>query len=572
MFAGVCRIAAALAIIGFTVGTVYAQVIPPGERAGRERERFVEPTAPAAVSTGPAISLPSTQAPAGAEGVFLIVRRVEIIGSTIYRPEQLAPLYQDILGQRVSLKAVYDLAARITAKYGGDGYVLSRAIVPPQQLNPGGATVQIKVVEGYVDRVEWPAELSRYRDFFSAYAAKIIADRPTNIRTIERYLLLAGDLPGLKFKNTLKPSPSETGGATLVVEVIEKPIEWNGRVDNRGSKARGPFQFLAAASLQNIFHQHEALTVTYAGATPLKELQYVSGAYRQVLNSEGLTLFANASYSWGRPGTFDLQLIDYRTRSTYAESGLSYPVIRSRERNLLISALAFMSDNLNDTNIPGAERFQRDYLRGFRLKVDADAADPLRGINQLNVYFSQGIEGLGSSRNLSPGELPPFPTPSNLLGRADFSKIEAQVSRLQPLVGGFSVFAAAYVQYAGMPLLAPEQCGYGGRFFGRAFDPSQFTGDSCWEVLGELRFDLPVGVAQITQAQLYGFADHGELYNRGHILGTPDWTNGSSVGGGLRLGWFNQFSADLSVAKAVDPGPRDVRDDWRFFFILAGRS
>jgi hemolysin activation/secretion protein len=123
-----------------------------------------------------------------------------------------------------------------------------------------------------------------------------------------------------------------------------------------------------------------------------------------------------------------------------------------------------------------------------------------------------------------------------------------------------------------MPLLAPEQCGYGGRFFGRAFDPSQFTGDSCWEVLGELRFDLPLGVAQISQAQLYGFADHGELYNRGHLPGVPDWTNGSSVGGGLRLGWENQFSADLSVAKAVDVGPRDLRDDWRFFFILAGRS
>jgi hemolysin activation/secretion protein len=572
MFAGVCRIAAALAIVGFSV-TANAQLIPSGERAGRERLRFVDPPAPAAVSTGPAIALPSTEAPPGAEGIFLVVRRVEIVGSTVYGPEQFAPLYQDVVGHRVSLKAVYDLAARITAKYGNDGYVLSRAIVPPQQLSPGGATVHIKVIEGYVDRVEWPAVLSQYRDFFTDYTAKIIADRPTNIRTIERYLLLAGDLPGLKFKNTLKPSTTETGGATLVVEVTEKPIEWNARVDNRGSKARGPFEFLVAPSLQNIFHQHEALTVTYAAAVPLKELQYISGAYRQVLNSEGLTLFANASYSWGRPGTFDLQLIDYRTRSTYAESGLTYPVIRSREANLAVSGLAFMSDNLNDTNIPLAERFQRDYLRGVRLRVDADAADPLRGINQANVTLSQGFEGFGSSKNFDPAAPgAPFPIPSNLLGRVDFTKVEGQVSRLQPLVAGFSVFGAAYVQYAGMPLLAPEQCGYGGRFFGRAFDPSQFTGDSCWEVLGELRFDLPLGIAQISQAQLYGFADHGELYNRGHLPGVPDWTNGSSVGGGLRLGWENQFSADLSVAKAVDVGPRDLRDDWRFFFILAGRS
>jgi hemolysin activation/secretion protein len=107
----------------------------------------------------------------------------------------------------VTLQTVYDIAAKITAKYGADGYVLSRAVVPPQELSPQGATVRIQIVEGYVDRVEWPATLSHYHDFFSYYANKIIAERPTNIRTLERYLLLAGDLPGLKFKNSPPPTP-----------------------------------------------------------------------------------------------------------------------------------------------------------------------------------------------------------------------------------------------------------------------------------------------------------------------------------------------------------------------------
>src|SRR5512132_3472809 len=99
MFAGVCRIAAALAITGFTV-TAYAQVIPPGDLAGRERQRFQQPPTAPAVSSGPAVSLPSTEAPPGAEGIFLVVRRVEIVGSTVYGPEQFAPLYQDVVGHR----------------------------------------------------------------------------------------------------------------------------------------------------------------------------------------------------------------------------------------------------------------------------------------------------------------------------------------------------------------------------------------------------------------------------------------------------------------------------------------
>ena len=36
------------------------------------------------------------------------------------------------------------IAQRLTAKYGNDGYVLTRAVVPPQELSPDGAVVRIE--------------------------------------------------------------------------------------------------------------------------------------------------------------------------------------------------------------------------------------------------------------------------------------------------------------------------------------------------------------------------------------------------------------------------------------------
>ena len=54
---------------------------------------------------------------------------------------------------------------------------------------------------------------------------------------------------------------------------------------------------------------------------------------------------------------------------------------------------------------------------------------------------------------------------------------------MQPLFWRLSFMVAAYGQYAGSPLLAPELCGYGGRVFGRAYDPSQLVGDSCLHVV-----------------------------------------------------------------------------------------
>ncbi len=557
MRVSVCRPLAAL-LIAFVPVVAVAQVIPPSELPGRERERFTQPPTPQAQPVGPAITLPSTVAPKGAEKVFVRVRGVRITGSTVYTAEQLAPLYADLINQRVPLTAVYALAQRITAKYGNDGYVLSRAIVPPQQLNPSGAIVHIEVVEGYIDKVEWPKQLSRYRDFFTDYAAKVTSQRPANIHTIERYLLLAGDLPGLKFSTSLRPSKHAKDASTLVVEVAEKRIDAKVQIDNRGTPARGPFEYLGSVTVNNLLGQHEALTFTYAGVVPLNELHYAAVNYKQVLTSEGLAFFADGSDAWGTPGTVPLELLQYRTLGPYGDAGLSYPFIRSRESNLTFSGLFFASNNESD--VLGAP-FNDDRLRGFRTKTDADLADAWQGINQFNVTISQGIEGLGSTENGNP-------IASRLVGRVDFSKIEGTASRTQPLFDRFSAYVSAYGQYAGTPLLVPEQCGFGGRYFGRAFDPSQLLGDSCIEAIGELRYDVPQQPVPLAQtSQLYTFTDYGQLYTRDASLGTPAVQDAASVGGGIRLGWLNHVDADLSVAKAIE-GPRN---DERFFFIMTAR-
>jgi hemolysin activation/secretion protein len=552
MFAGVLRWLAVLAMVLVSAAAT-AQPIPPAEQPGRERERFIEPPTPRAQPGGTVIALPSTTAPPGAAQVIVVVRDVRIVGSTVYTAAQLAPLYEELIGETVSLQAIYDLAQKITAKYGADGYVLSRAIVPPQNLNPRGATLRIQIVEGYVDRVEWPASLSRYRDFFSYYAAQITADRPTNIRTIERYLLLAGDLPGLRFKNSLKPSASKQGAATLVVEVSEKPFDALARFDNRGSQARGPYQYMGSVTANNLLRIHEAFTVTYAGTTQTRELQYFAAGYRQVLTAEGLTVFANASYGNGRPGTFDLELLEYRTRSALLEAGFSYPFIRSRERNLTLTLLGFASDDRSDTL---GELNTLDRLRGVRAKLDVDYVDAFTAINQLIFVYSRGFDGFGSTAI----------APLGSRGSVNFGKFEATFTRLQPLFARTSLFLAAYGQHAQTALLSPELCGYGGRTFGRAFDPSEITADSCAILLGELRYDIPHN--WFAQLQAYGFADRGWLRILEPDVGTSDKIDASSAGVGLRLGWPNVVTADLSAAKVLD-GPR--AQEWRGFFIVTAR-
>jgi hemolysin activation/secretion protein len=534
-----------------------AQVIPPSAQPGRERELFTTPPPPQAQPGGAIVTLPSAVAPPGAAQTVLIIAAIQVSGSTVYSTDELALLYQPLLGSRQTLQTVYDLAQRITAKYGNDGYVLSRAVVPPQQLDPNGATVRIEIIEGYIDKVEWPQRLARYRDFFSDYAARITAQRPVNIRTIERSLLLAGDLPGLKFASTFRPSEHERNASTLVVDVVEKTIDASAHIDNRGTPQRGPYEYYGSATINNLPGWQQALTLTYAGVVPFDELNYAAASYRQVLTSEGLTFFADGSDAWGTPGTAQLEALQYRTLGPYGDAGLSYPVIRLRESNLKLSGFFFASNS--ESYVQGAT-FNDDRLRGFRFRVDGDYADSLQGVSQLYAIVSQGIKGLGSTQNGNP-------LASRAAGQVDFTKLEGFAARTQPFGAGFSAYGAVYGQYAFTPLLVPEQCGFGGRFFGRAYDPSEILSDSCIEASGELRYDLPPVLPQVSQTQLYGYSDWGDLTTRDAAVGTPANVAAASAGAGVRLGFINQFDADLSVAKAIE-GPRN---DWRFFFIVAAR-
>jgi len=541
---------------------------PPGASPGREIQQFRTPQAPRAVPGGPRQSLPSTTAPAEAKTTKLVIRKIRVTGSTVYTQEQLAPLYEEVVGKRVTLQEVYDLAQKITAKYGADGYVLSRAVVPEQELDPKGASITIEVVEGYVDKVVWPQKLARYRDFFTDYAARITADRPVNIKTLERYLLLANDLPGLKFTTKLEASKTNKGASTLVVEVTEKPMDVLVRVDNRGTNSRGPLQFVVSPTFNNLFGKHDALTLSYAATVPFSELQFVAPSYRQVLTPEGLTFFANGSYSWGYPAIPLNPILKFRTYSNYVESGLSYPIIRSREKNLTVSGLGFMSESYSYL---GVAENQVDRLRGLRAKLDGDMADSTGGINQFNITLSKGFHGLGSTDNLPDPSNNFFGGPSNPFGKVDFGKAEGFYARTQPLIDRFSAQIAAYGQYAFTPLLVPEQCGYGGRVFGRAFDPSDLLGDHCWMASAELRYDLPAVTSFANtqvNTQFYGFTDRGTRYilaGATSDVGTSQ--SAASAGGGVRLNWQNYLNVDLSAAKAIE-GPRNVT---RFFFIATAR-
>ena len=548
------KYAVAFLLIAAGAATSAFGQVPSSEEPGHIASRFETSLPPPRLPQG-TIRLPQTVAPAGADEIGLKLVRVTVVGSTIYDAATLDALAAPLIGKTIRLSDLYALAAAITKRYGDDGYVLSRAVVVPQEIDPRHAGVTIRISEAYIDRVEWPAEFSTYRDLFSGYAAKITAEHPSNINTVMRYLLLAGELPGFKVSSTFVASATNPNASTLKVTATATPVEASAAIDNHGTEARGPWEYVLSATFNNVLHQHEALTATLAGSVQTKELTYGALGYRQVLTNEGLTLFSDLSYSRGQPGTAALEAVEFSSSSLEGDLGLSFPLIRTRDTRLTLAALAFFSDNLADMlGSPSSD----DRLRGVRFKADLERDDDTGGHLAAGAVLSHGLPGLGASANGTP-------LLSRANGRVDFTTMSVSAAYDHPLGDHFSAHVAASAQLAGTPLLSPEECGYGGKEFGRAFDPSEITGDDCALMSGELRFNPSLPQLSIGALQFYAFADYGRVFRIAPSFGTPSNDAGASAGAGMRLTGDN-YGLDVAAAKPLF-GRAD--SGWRAFLSLS---
>ena len=176
--------------------------------------------------------------------------------------------------------------------------------------------------------------------------------------------------------------------------------------------------------------------------------------------------------------------------------------------------------------------------------------------NTATVRLSQGIPGLGATRNGDPGA-------TRLNERVDFTKLVVDLSRTQTL---FRPWADATVALKGRAIgqvardvLPPsEKFFLGGSEFNRGFYSGEVTGDNAlvWSVELQLNtsydlqlFNRPINLA----AQFYTFYDRGETWENQRIDANARL---SSMGLGVRLNVTRFTEFDL---EGVHRNTRQVR-------------
>jgi hemolysin activation/secretion protein len=479
--------------------------------------------------------------PEGAEKYTFTLKQINIDGVTAYNKDAFADITTPYIGKKISVADLYFIAGRITERYQKDGYVLSNAIIPMQEIENG--VVKINMIEGYI------ADVTISGDKSSSYPILgIIEDikqtRPLNIKNLERKLILLQELPGKNARGVLEPLGKQEalnapGGVRLNVLFADEPAQTVVSVDNYGSKFVGPWQGGIRTAIPHNF-LFTGLSNWALYTTPdTSELTYLSWAESAPISSDGLTLNSKVSYSKSKPGSTLRSLDLFSTYKSFS-IGLEYPVFLSRQNKLSVYG-NFEVNNIGSDIL--STRFYDDRLRVMRVGGKYSKTHNEGSITESQFEISQGLDVLGS-RETGSTDL------SRTEGHSDFTKILASYSHSRSVSDNLAVSTTVSGQYAFSPLLSSEEFGYGGSQIGRAYDNSEITGDSGVGLSLEFVYQgLTDYVAKtpLTAIQPFIFYDIGKVWNRDQDVAPQ---SGSSAGGGVRLA-LGSANLTLTVAQPL---------------------
>jgi hemolysin activation/secretion protein len=481
----------------------------------------------------------------------IIVGAIRIDGARMLPAAAFATTIEKYAGGTLSSNDLRNLASDIANVARDAGFGLATAWIPEQRVENGVLSVVID--EGRIDGVEVQGSgAAAARPFLIA----LTHGRPVRTAELERQLLLAGDVPGVRVEKTRLER--RAGRNILVVQATRDRIEGRAYADNWGSNVVGPVRARLTIDFNGLLAEDDHLTIGGV-ITPFapKEFGLARLAYSTTIGTAGTEVTIGGYIANSQPGGL-LSEQDIDGRSVEVDFGIRHPFIRSRAVSLWGGA---------DFRVREASQTREDELvRTDRLSIFGLSAS---GVYQLpggrlrgRMALVQGVDLFDATRRGDP-----------LSSRSDasgvFTKLDAWGEYEQDIGRDFSLLIQAEGQIANGPLLSSEEMGLGGRYFGRAWDYREFSGDRGIAGSMELRWDLTELPSPLRAVQLYGYTDAGAVANYRNGTGGGSL---ASAGGGIRFWLRNRMEAGIEVGVPLTNGfdPEEERDP-RLSFTLGTR-
>jgi hemolysin activation/secretion protein len=485
-------------LLWMTASPVWSQLIPLPPKPPQL------PTIPPPVQP-PGLDLPSPRPPGapgtGATGPKIMVKEIQVVGSTAFTPQQLAEVTTPYNNRELTAEDLEALRLGLTRYYINHGYVTSGAVVPEQDVADGVLTMRIiegKITAVNVEDTKW------FRPAYFRSRINLAAGPPLHVGELENRLRIIQSNPRIERINAELLPGLAVGENTLNVKVKEaNPFKAWLEFNNYQSPVVGAEQGFVTLAHRNLFGFGDTLSLQYgrsAGVNPMLNFRYEI----PVSPRDTTVAFQYRRFDFAvKEDPFED--LDIKNKAQVFGVSVRHPVYRTVDQEF---ALSLTGEHLrNESSLLGfpteliagspGGRFRVTALRFGQEYVKRSAEQVFSALSRLSL----GVGAMGATANGDP----------NLPDARFFSWLgEAQWTRRLPVLRALLV-SRGVVQLSNDHLFPLEQIAVGGRYSVRGYREFTLIRDNA--AMGSIEARIPVyttkaGVDSVFLAPFFDFG-HG---------------------------------------------------------------
>lgn len=468
----------------------------------------------------------------------ITVKQFEVVGSTVFSPEQLAEVLAPFAQKPISFAELLQARSAVTQLYIDQGYITSGAYIPPQKLQ--GDVVRIQVVEGKLTDIQ----VTGIQQLSANYVRNRIAvniSSPLNRERLLEALQLLQLNPLIETLSAELSAGSRPGTSVLEIQVTEAN-SFNAQLvtDNQRSPSVGSFQRELQLSEASLLKPGDGLSVAYANTDGSNT---VNGSYALPLNPRNGTLTLSYGTTLSKVIEPPFEILDIESNFRYYETTLRQPIVQTPEQEFALGLTASRRESDISSSLleseefplselsPGADQESRTRISALRFFQEWTQRNS-REVIAARSQFSLGVGALNATINENPEP------------DSRFFAWRGQLQWVRLLAPDTLVLLRSDLQLVSTALVPTEQFGLGGLESVRGYRQDLLLTDngafaSAEVQLPILRLSQLDGVLQIAP-----FVDLGTVWNNSGRE-TPEQSTLASVGLGLRFSQGDRLTARL---------------------------
>jgi hemolysin activation/secretion protein len=480
-------------------------------------------------------------------------------GNTVLAVPDIEEAVYPFLGEARTADDVDKARKALEEAYQKHGFQTVQVSIPQQGVESG--IVHLQVAENPVGRLRVVDAQYHLPSAIKATAPSVAEGKVIDMAAVQKDIVALNQSPGLRVTPQLKAG-KDPGTVDVDLKVEDTlPLHASLEINDQHNQDTTPLRLVGTVGYDNLWQLGHSLSLTYEIAPEdQRDAKVFSGSYLARIPDSPVSLLVYGIKSdsdvaalastdvIGRGNIFGLRAVV----NLPGGDGFFQSVTAGIDRKDL-------TQNVLTLNVPSnAPVLYYPVTLAYHASLTGGGAE-----TQLDASLNFSVAGLGSNSTK-------FDTQRYDALRQYFY-LKAGASRLQPLGGGYALFARIDGQITGDSLLSSEQLSAGGANSVRGYLEAERIGDYGARATVELRtpsFGEAVS-AKINDWHMLVFADGAALALRNPLAGEQSSISLGSLGVGTRLTAFDDLNAALDIAFPLANASVTRTGDVRFHFRVS---